>query len=190
MTTISLKCQCGEVTGIAKNISPKYGTRLVCHCSDCQAFAVHLGTDDRTLDAYGGTDIYQTNPAQLSFESGKQHLKCLRLTPKGTIRWYASCCNTPIGNTSGAKLPFVGLIHTIMSETWIDAAGPIQQRVQTQDALPGLAHELQNPGFSKPMIHKAIRKILWWKIMGKGQPNPFFSKDGSPISKPIIVKPD
>ena len=114
MTAIPLKCQCGAITGEVRNVTPKYGSRLVCHCSSCQAFANHIGAGEPTLDAQGGSDIYQTNPAQITFDTGAEHLKCLRLTPKGTIRWYTGCCQTPIGNTVSVKFPFIGMITTIM----------------------------------------------------------------------------
>jgi len=189
VTTIPLICQCGSVTGEVRNVSPKTGFHVACHCESCQAFPNHIGAGDRTLDPHGGTAIYQTNPAQLSFHTGSEHLKCLRLTPKGAYRWYAGCCNTPIGNTRDGKLPFVGLIHTIMGEGSKAATGPVTLHVQTQDALPGLPTELQNEGFPKEMRKKAMRKILWWKITGKARPNPFFNKDGSPVSEPEIINP-
>lgn len=189
MTTLALKCQCGAVTGEVRNVSPKYGSRLVCHCSSCQAFANQIGAGEYTLDAQGGTDIYQTNPAQLTFHTGAEHLRSLRLTPKGTLRWYTGCCNTPIGNTMNARMPFVGLIHTIFGKGYESAVGPVTMHVQTQDALPGLAPELENSGFPKAMRKRAMRKILFWKLTGKARPNPFFNKDGSPVSKPEIVNP-
>jgi hypothetical protein len=34
----------------------------------------------------------------------------LRLTPNGLYRWYASCCKTPLGNTLGPAIPFVGIV--------------------------------------------------------------------------------
>jgi len=151
MTAIPLKCQCGAVTGEVRNVTPKYGSRLVCHCSSCQAFANHIGAGEPTLDAQGGSDIYQTNPAQITFDTGAEHLKCLRLTPKGTIRWYTGCCQTPIGNTVSVKFPFIGMITTIMGEGW--------------------------------------EAILVWKLTGKTRPNPFFEKNGNPVSEPEIVNP-
>lgn len=187
MSTIPLKCQCGAVTGIVKNVTPKYGSRLVCHCSDCQAFANHIGAGDQSLDPYGGTEIYQTNPAQISFETGSEHMKCLRLTPKGTIRWYTGCCSTPIGNTISGKVPFVGLIHTIIGAGYDQAAGPVSCHVQTQDALPGLAPDLENEGFPKAVTRRVIGKMLRWKLTGKARPNPFFDKDGRAVAKPEII---
>ena len=59
MATLSLKCRCGEVSGSATDVTPASGTRVVCCCSDCQAFAVYLGAESDTLDEFGGTEIFQ-----------------------------------------------------------------------------------------------------------------------------------
>jgi len=67
----------------------------------------------KILDAQGGTDVVQTRPANLTFTHGQDTLACMRLTPKGLLRWYAACCNTPIGNTvANYRMPFVGLVHS------------------------------------------------------------------------------
>jgi len=108
---------------------------------------------------------------------------------KGHLSLFGLRCNTPIGNTISGKVPFVGLIHTIMGEDRETATGPVSLHVQTQDALPGLAPEFRNEGFPKPLMRKAMRKMLLWKLTGKSRPNPFFDKDGQPVSKPEIINP-
>jgi len=187
VSAIQLKCHCGKVSGTVKNVSPKYGTRVICHCLDCQAFARYLGTENRILDDHGGTDIYQTNPAQLDFETGTNLLRCLQLKAGGTIRWYTECCQTAIGNTISAKVPFIGLIHSIMADNYEVEMGPALYRVQTQSADPPLAATYQNVGFPKPLMRRAMRKMLLWKITGKNRPNPFFDKSGQTRSQIVIV---
>src|ERR1700722_1625740 len=97
-TQAKLSCRCGEVQGVVRNASPQNVNRVVCYCDDCQAFLHRLGRTD-LLNARGGTDIVQVVPASLAFVRGQDRIKGLRLTPKGIHRWYASCCNTPVGNT-------------------------------------------------------------------------------------------
>ncbi len=47
---------------------------------------------------------------------------------KGLMRWYASCCNTPIGNTMATSaMPFIGLIHACIDAP-TGALGPIRGR--------------------------------------------------------------
>ena len=106
---VEVSCRCGQVRGRVKEASPSSVTRVVCYCDDCQAFLHHLGRAD-LLDDHGGTDIVQVAPASLSFHSGEANIVGLRFGPKGLYRWYARCCNTPLGNTVSPKIPFVGIV--------------------------------------------------------------------------------
>jgi hypothetical protein len=89
--------------------SPRTVNRVVCYCDDCQAFAHQLGRAD-LLDSHGGSDLVQVAPASLTFVQGQHRIVGLRLTPKGLFRWYADCCNTPVGNTLSPAIPFVGIV--------------------------------------------------------------------------------
>ncbi|MFO0633094.1 MAG: DUF6151 family protein [Nannocystaceae bacterium] len=97
MTDVALRCRCGTIVGRITGLSPRSCNRAVCYCSDCLAFARWLGSSDIT-DAHGGTDIVQVAPASVSFTSGHEHLRSMRLSPKGLLRWYSDCCRVPMGN--------------------------------------------------------------------------------------------
>jgi Family of unknown function (DUF6151) len=62
------------------------------------------------LNDRGGSDSIQIAPAALRFTKGQDQIEGLRLTPKGLYRWYAKCCNTPVGNTRAPALPFVSML--------------------------------------------------------------------------------
>src|SRR5580693_8835680 len=111
--THQLQCRCGTLRGF---VSPSHGVnRCVCYCRDCQAFAHFLGRADEILDASGGTDVIQTRAANVVFTEGREALACMRLTPNGMLRWYSTCCKTPVGNTTAnSKVSFVGLVHTCL----------------------------------------------------------------------------
>ena len=188
MTTLSLKCQCGEVKGSATDITPASGTRVVCCCSDCQAFTVYLERDADTLDEFGGTEIFQMSQAQLTIQQGQDKLRSMRLTKNGMLRWYTSCCNTPIGNAMSAKLPFVGVIHTFIDTPDRDSVlGPVRAYVQTQHATgsPDYPHHAKK--FPLGITARIIRKILLWKLQGKHKPSVFFKDDGEPVVRPVIA---
>ncbi|HEX5661616.1 MAG TPA: DUF6151 family protein, partial [Polyangiales bacterium] len=74
---MALGCKCGAVHGIAREVSRHNGTRGVCYCDDCQAYAHFLGGAD-LLDRWGGSDIYQMMPKRVSFDAGSK-LRCVRL---------------------------------------------------------------------------------------------------------------
>ena len=105
---LSLACECGAVRAIVRDVSPSEGDYVVCHCTDCQQFATRFDAAHRILDAHGGTHLYQSRCARLETTKGKEHLAAIHLTDKPTLRWYASCCDTPMFNTyANGKLPYV-----------------------------------------------------------------------------------
>ncbi len=181
--------------GKATNVNAHNGNRVVCCCSDCQAFATELGRDKDILDDFGGTDIYQTSQSQITITQGQEHLKCLRLTPKGLLRWYTDCCNTPVGNALNAKMPFFGIVHNFMhmegdNEKYL---GPVLAYVQTQDAIkrsepPYLDYPHHHEKFPLGITFRIIVKMLGWKLKGMGTPSVFFDSSGKPSVKPRIVE--
>src|SRR5450432_3257521 len=111
-----LQCRCGTLRGLVDE--PQSANRVVCYCKDCQAFAHFLGRDSEILDELGGSEVIQTLPKNVTFTQGVESLACIRLTEKGLLRWYAKCCNTPVGNTLGAyKMSFIGLVHTCLESS-------------------------------------------------------------------------
>lgn len=185
---VPLRCACGEVTGSARGASPSTGKRLVCYCDDCQSFAHWLGRADEVLDEHGGTDVFQFTPARITFGTGQQHIQCMRLSPKGTMRWYAACCNTPICNAvSHPGVPFASLIQPFMRH---DAArdeevGPVKARLSAAHAHgtpPTNAHD------SVPwtVLASAAWSLTKARLQGEHRPSPFFV-DGAPRVKPIVV---
>lgn len=194
MTQVPLKCRCGAVQGTAHNVSSKNGTRLVCYCSDCQAFARHLGKEEEVLDANGGTDIFQLTPAQVEITQGAEQLRCLRVTEKGVHRWYTDCCKTLIGNTANAKLPFVGLIHTFFDMESMDDKGvrdqhlgPVRFHVQGQHAIGHPNVDKLHAAFPPRLIGRTIRKMFVDRLRGKNRPTPFYDEAGKPVAAPKLV---
>src|SRR5215472_17897317 len=113
-TRVSLRCSCGRVRGYVDDVTPGSGSRVVCYCDDCQAFA-RWHRMPGAMNAHGGTDIYQAPPARVRITEGEDHVRCLRLTPRlrALYRFFAACCKTPLGN-SLPRFPFVGVICTAL----------------------------------------------------------------------------
>jgi uncharacterized damage-inducible protein DinB len=135
--TFSIHCHCGKLKGTLNRTQEV--NRCVCYCADCQAFARFLKREDEILDEMGGTSIIQTIPANIRFTEGIGNLSCMSLTENGMLRWYAGCCNTPIGNTlSTSNLSFIGLIHNCLSSEQTDldnTFGPIKMYINTKSAF-------------------------------------------------------
>lgn len=171
-----LACRCKSVRGRVINADRKTVNRIVCYCDDCQAFLHHIGRAD-LLDEHGGTDLVQVAPASLTFEQGAEHIVALRLSPKGLYRWYASCCNTPVGNTVGPAIPFVGIVSQAFEgagRSADDYFGPPNGGVMGKFAV-GTAPE-GSTQLNLRLIARMLGKVLGWKLGGQTWPHPFFDQ--------------
>jgi hypothetical protein len=182
-----LQCRCGTIKGWVKE--PRSANHSMCYCKDCQAFAHFLGRDIQILDAQGGSDIVQVLPKNVSFTQGIEALACIRLTDKGMLRWYASCCNTPIGNTmANFKISFIGLVHNCLenSQTPLqDSFGPVRVWANTQGAKGDPKPKSRGVG---TIMLWAVANVLKARINGSYKETPFFLKDkGTPIAAPRVL---
>ncbi|MEO8151747.1 MAG: DUF6151 family protein [Rhizobacter sp.] len=183
-TPHTIQCRCGQLQGVLS--SRARFTRLSCYCSDCQAYARALGDAGQTLDALGGTDIVATLQQHVSFTQGADVLACMSLSDNGLLRWYASCCNTPIGNTArNPKLSYVGLVHTclgVSSASLDEAFGAERVVIHTQHAQGSLKANAFGVLVSTVRI---IRMVLWARLSGGWTRGPFFrSADFAPVASP------
>lgn len=190
---LAIRCTCGALQGVAHAVSARAGNHVVCHCDDCQAFAHFLGRAGDVLDAHGGTEIFQMSQANLAIDAGADRLACMRLTPRGLLRWYAGCCNTPIGNTlPTSKLPFVGVVHVCIQKPPGDGSleaelGPIQLRAFRKFAKGDTAGI---PADRTPLPLVALRfagLMLKWKLRGDSKRSLFFDRNDQPVVPPRVL---
>ena len=170
------RCRCGEVRGFVAEASPQRVNRVGCYCDDCQAFAHWLGRAD-LLDAKGRSDIVQVAPSRFAFVQGQDRVRGVRLSPKGLYRWYASCCNTPVGNTFTPAIPFVGIPAAAFDQDGPQAdtafgppTGAVMGKFAIGEAPPGTA------GIQLPLLLRVIARVLGWRLGGKVWPHPFFTR--------------
>ncbi len=137
-----------------------------------------------------GRDIFQMPISYVQITAGIEEVRCVRLTDKGMHRWYAECCKTAIGNSLGPAAPFMGVIHTIMdngSTRELDV-GPVRGYWRTEAALGTVPPEHKANTSMFRIITRAIFSMGMWKLRGLNKPSSFFTADGTPISKPIVLK--
>ncbi|MGQ9425273.1 DUF6151 family protein [Gilvimarinus sp. F26214L] len=185
---VGLQCACGTVKGVARKVSPQAGNRVVCYCSDCQAFARFLEKEAEVLDAWGGTDIFQMSQGRIVITAGEDALACMRLSPNGIIRWYARCCHTPLVNTSVAGMPIVGVVHTFIAnlQEHDRILGPVRDYVQGRDARSKPPHPVSD-GFPLASFPRLLFMTLKAKLRGEEKPSPFFDSDGRPKREPLVL---
>ncbi len=159
-----LQCRCGHLKGLVDR--PRTANRVVCYCSDCQAFAQWLGHEGDILDESGGSDVIQTLPRNVTFTQGAESLQCVRLTSKGLVRWYAACLESPTQS--------------------LDASfGPVRAWVNTTSAK----------GQPKPKARGVSTVVFWFfsttakaRINGDYKRTPFFHADtGALIVTPQVL---
>jgi hypothetical protein len=180
----NFSCKCGTVRGHILDGSPS--NRVRCHCSDCQAFGRYFGPEAGVLDPRGGTEITQVSQSRLHFDSGLDELACLRLSPRGLLRWYARCCNTPFGNTlPNPKVSLVGLIHSCMDRASLDQDfGRHVADVNTNSAL-GDPKPRQN-GLSRT-IGRFLIMVTKDLVSGRYRRSPLFTGEGRPVVEPHVL---
>ena len=192
MTDIPVRCSCGSFRAQLNNVGPKHGSHVICYCKSCQAFTHYLGKADEVLDEQGGTEIYQASPGRLEILEGKEHLACVHLTDKPTLRWYADCCKTPLGNTlATSKLPFIGIIHSCLEyseeTSGLDSLiGPVRGRVNGEGAYGDTSGLKISKSSPLSLYWRFIMILLGTKLRGEHKKNPLFDPEtGRPVVKPI-----
>ena len=183
----SIQCDCGQLKATLN--SNAHVNRCVCYCSDCQAFARFLKKENEILDESGGTDIIQTTPSNITFTEGIENLSCMRLTENGLLRWYAACCNTPIGNTPpNLNISFIGLIHNCLSsdQNSLDRAfGSARVHVNVESAI---GEDKPKPAGVLSGTLRIIGMMLKARIDGSYKQNPFFRvESGAPVVTPKVL---
>lgn len=183
--TLPLKCRCGAVRG---EMQPNRAfTRATCYCKDCRAYARFLGQTG-VMDEAGGTDVVPTAPATVRLTAGVEHVACMSLSPKGTLRWYAACCRTPLGNTSrNTGLPYLGLVTACMDATpqQLDAAfGPARACVINSESATA-------PVRAMPLAFawgglRIAAGMLTARLRGE-RDSPFLDADGQLLREPEVV---
>lgn len=194
-----LACRCGTVRGFVH--APERANRGLCYCRDCQAYAHFLDgakplLDKNILDAAGGTQIVATQPCYLEFTQGFDALACMSLTEKGLLRWYAGCCNTPIGNTPrDNKVAYVGLVHNCLvtasqatmpqqvSEQLEQVFGPVGVVLNTKSATAPVE---STPVKNTVAILRLIKSLMLARLTKSYLTNPLFDASGAP-AKPVRV---
>lgn len=178
-TDTTLSCDCGSFQASLSEVNPVRGTHLRCHCSDCRAFVRVLLPDAQLKN---GLHLYQTDPDKIEVLKGVEHLECLTFSSKGLLRWYASCCKTPMFNTPrSAKVPLVAVVTDIAKDPHL--FGPV-----VSDAfLKRSDGKVKTTGLPK-VIYRFLSRSISSRITGRWKKTPFFIiPENIPFDKPYLV---
>lgn len=186
---LPLRCQCGTVRGVLHNATPRRGDRIRCYCRDCQTYAHHLDQAERVLDGHGGTGLFQTTPGGLEITQGRDQLACLRLSPKGPLRWYASCCNTPLANTlATSRIPFVALLQSAWDGPAEEILGAKEVGVYGSHATGDRSQIKAYAAVPASIMLKVGARLLRGRLRGEHRHSPFFdASTGRPVVTPKVL---
>ena len=184
MSNLGFSCACGAVSGTIAKATAAEGDFVYCHCSDCQSVPKYLGAQDRILEQAGGTALYQSRCARLSIASGKDRLAGLHMTDKPTLRWYATCCNTPMFNTyANGKIPYVTTLLANCDDVGRAALGEPVGHLFLEDA-PGETEGLK-PLSMNALLRRFFKRMLKDIVSGDRRRNPLFDSETlQPIAPP------
>lgn len=183
--TLHLRCRCGKLSLRVDDVSPATVNRLACHCRGCTQFARDMRPE--ILDARGGTERFVVSPATVSIARGREMLACRQQTPRGALRWYASCCDTPLGLTLRTpKIPFIGLdVHTVQTERDgpdLDATlGPLRAWVNVSPRPADARAIRATPGALFSMLRHLIPLTWRWWRRGDHRCSPMFDDAAHPV---------
>jgi hypothetical protein len=107
----------------------------------------------------------------------------MSLSPRGLLRWYASCCRTPIANTPrDAKLPYAGLVHTALEQDQPLEPGfpPVQMDVNRGGAL-GAAPKRGGP-LAMLKFGAMVLRLAAGRFTSSWRSSPFFDANGKPVA--------
>lgn len=177
---LTFSCQCGALQGRISPRGVRQGTHVECFCHDCRAAQLYFKQPD---PAPGPVEIFQIAPDEIETSTGKQYLAAMQLSPKGMLRWYASCCNAPLAATpKSAKFPFAGVIVGRVAGG-ASALGPVTTRGFVPQPDGKQKHE--NPG---PAVFGLLRRAAGSRLSGRWKNTPFFDrKTGKPVVTPTVI---
>jgi hypothetical protein len=113
----------------------------------------------------------------------------MSLSDHGMLRWYASCCNTPIGNTPrGFKTSYVGLIGRCLesnSPSLQESFGPVRMVLNTKSAKGRVK---STPMSNLVAMLGLMKSVVGARLNGTYTRNPFFvSESGAPVAHPRVL---
>lgn len=185
---LPVRCQCGRVQGVLHHA--EHATSAICYCKDCQAYAAWLDKDGKQLDAQGGTHVLAVHPQQLAISQGMDAVACMSLSDQGILRWYAACCNSPVGNTPrNMKMAYVGLFESFVAQSRQEieqVCGPVQLVSAPESARGTVAGSGWRA--AKPILG-IMRSMVAARLTGSYRRTPFFTADATPVKLPTVLTP-
>ena len=158
------------------DVSPAAYTHVVCHCADCRSAYTHLGLADPEK-----VGILQTTQDRIHITQGGENLRVFRHTPRGALRWYATCCDTPLFYTPLKAR----LVHVGVNTDRLDDEAAIG-KATVEGFIPGRDGKVRHKGAGR-MVGRMLTRMTAKNLSGEWRDTPFFEDDGKPVRDPKIL---
>lgn len=174
--TLGFACTCGRLRGQITDVSSSAYTNIICHCADCRSAYTHLGLADPEK-----VGLLQTTQDRVKITQGGENLRVFRLSAKGGLRWYATCCDTPLFFT-----PLKGrLVHVSVNTDRLDDPSAVG-KVIAEGFIPGPGGKTSNKGLGR-MVGRIVTRMAAKNLSGEWRDTPFFDDDGAPVRDPKVL---
>jgi hypothetical protein len=112
----------------------------------------------------------------------------MSLSPKGLLRWYASCCRTPLGNTPrDPKVLYAGLVTACFDAApqAVDAAFGPRGRIVLNSGSATAPVQATPLALVAGMLRIFAGLIGAW--LRRDRASPFFDASGRPLREPEVI---
>ncbi len=174
--TLGFACKCGRLRGEITDVSPSAYTNVICHCQDCRAAYTHLGLADPAK-----VGILQTTQDRVHVTEGGENLRVFRHSPKGALRWYATCCDTPLFYTPVKAR----LVHVGVNTDRLDAPEALPD-AKVEGFIPQPGGKVKHKGAAR-MVTRMVSRMAAKNLSGEWRGSPFFEEDGTTPKVPPQV---
>ncbi|MCM0000215.1 MAG: DUF6151 family protein [Erythrobacter sp.] len=184
-------CDCGAVAVRIALPAPVDGECVVCHCSDCRDFVRLCGKADRMAGPLGGLALFNFRGSRLEIVQGRERMASLHMTDKPVLRWFASCCQTPLFNSfANNRVPFLDIcIPAIRNPEALGSLRAGERHLFTKSAT-GDASGMPKTSLLG-LILRTTPRLLKEILSGQRRCNPLFdAATHAPIAVPRRVSPE
>lgn len=172
MSAASFSCDCGQIKGEVRTV-PKAGNHLVCYCDSCRAGALYCGG---TFAPDQPVDLYLTPPQHVTLHEGQEALAPFAFSPRGIIRWKASCCGVQMFSSQhNPKTAFMSIRTDRFTEPSV--AGPVVTKAFMPKANGKTGHQGMGP------LIQLITAAVISRLTGQWRKTPLY--DAATL-KPIV----
>ncbi|WP_282076478.1 DUF6151 family protein [Epibacterium ulvae] len=179
-----LSCDCGKVTAVASLEAVKAATRVTCFCGDCRAADTYLRRESEAqiTPKASGIELLHMSPDGLLFTNGIEHIRVFRLSKRGPLRWYTTCCNTPIATTlPKPDIPLCALQLRFCKHPETLGPARVKAFVPQKNGPPRTEGVMQ---FGMALVNRIVSA----RLSGRWKENPFFNMETkTPVSEPVVL---